>query len=132
MNKISYHIIRVGLAITFIWIGILILKDPQAWAGYVKPWAENILPIPIEQALLGTAFFDIIVGALLLIDWYSWVAGLAAAIHLVIVLIVSGITDITVRDIGLFTCAIVVAIESLPASIKNKFNFSGRVDRPAD
>lgn len=114
MKKSSYHIIRVGLAITFIWIGVLIFKDPQSWAGYIKPWAVDILPIPLNQAIIFTAIFDIIVGALLLIDWQSRIAGILAAIHLIIVLIVGGITDITVRDIGLLTACIAIIIESSP------------------
>lgn len=119
MNKSSYHILRVGLAITFIWIGILILKDPQSWSGYLQPWAVKLLPISLNQALISTAIFDIVIGALLLIDWQSRIAGILAAIHLIIVLIVSGITDITVRDIGLLTTCIAIVIESSPFRTHN-------------
>jgi len=121
MTKSSYHIVRVGLAITFIWIGILILKNPEAWGGYVRPWAVNLLPISIAQALLSTAILDIIIGVLFLIDWLPWLAGLVASLHLIIVLAVSGITDITVRDIGLLAATLVVTIESLPIYIKSFF-----------
>ena len=41
MNRTSFHILRVGLAVTFLWIGILILKNPEAWGGYLflkKSW----------------------------------------------------------------------------------------------
>ncbi|KKP41314.1 MAG: hypothetical protein UR31_C0035G0004 [Parcubacteria group bacterium GW2011_GWA2_33_14] len=123
MNKKSYHILRVGMSITFIWIGILILKDPQAWGGYVQPWVVKMLPVSVEQALLSTAILDILIGILFLIDWFSWVAGIVATLHLAVVLTVSGITDITVRDIGLLAATIVIMLEDLPLHIKNKFNF---------
>lgn len=121
MNKSSYHILRVGMAITFIWIGVLIFKSPESWGGYLQPWAVGLLPISIEQTLLITAIFDIIIGVLFLIDWFCWLAAILAAFHIIIVLTVSGITDITVRDIGLLAGVIVIMVESLPFWIKNYF-----------
>ena len=120
-HKIPYHILRVGLAITFIWIGILILKSPESWGGYLQPWAVGLLPVSITQALISTAVLDIIIGVLFLVDWFVWVAGLLASLHLVMVLTVSGITDITVRDIGLLAGTLVVMIEDLPIYIRSFF-----------
>lgn len=114
MRKSSFHILRVGLAITFLWIGVLIFKQPEAWGGYIEPWAAGLLPIPIEQAIIGTAVLDIIIGTLLLIDSFVWFASLVGAIHLIIILTVSGITDITVRDIAILSGAIAVMADSLP------------------
>ena len=114
MKKTSFHILRVGLAITFLWIGVLIFKQPEAWGGYLMPWAAGLLPVPIEQAMMGTAVLDVIIGALLLYDFFVWFAALVGVIHLIIVLAVSGITDITVRDIGILAAAIALMADSLP------------------
>src|SRR3989344_3145261 len=114
MSKTSFHILRVGLAITFLWIGVLILKQPEAWGGYLQPWVAGLLPIPIERAMIGTAVFDILVGIMLLVDWLPWLAAILAGGHLLIVLAVSGITDITVRDIGLLAGAIAILADSWP------------------
>lgn len=123
MRKTSFHFLRVGLAITFLWIGILIFKDPEAWGGYLRPWAAGLLPLPLAQAMIGTAILDITIGFFLLIDVWLWLAALVGAIHLMIVLTVSGITDITVRDIGLLVAMLAVVIDSLPPYIINKVNF---------
>ena len=117
MKKVSFHFLRVGLAITFLWIGILIFKNPGAWGGYLQPWAAGLLPIPLSQAMIGTAILDITIGAFLLFDFLVWFAALVGAIHLVIVLTVSGITDITVRDIGLLVVALAIVIDSLPQKL---------------
>lgn len=122
MKKTSFHIARVGLAITFLWIGVLIIRQPEAWGGYLQPWAAGLLPLPLEQAMWGTAFLDIAIGVLLLIDWKTWLAAFLAAVHLVIVLAVSGITDITVRDIGLLAAASAVLVEVLPFGVKSHIN----------
>ncbi len=118
MKSSAFHILRVGMAITFLWIGILILRDPVGWGGYVQPWAANLLPISLKGVMIGTALFDIIIGALLLIDYFTWLAALLGALHLVTVLTVSGINTITVRDIGLFTAALALAISAWPENFR--------------
>ena len=99
----SYHILRVGMAITFLWIAILIFREPEAWGGLLQPWASGLLPVRIREAMIGTAVLDLLIGFFLLIDFYVWLAALIGAAHLVIVLATTGITEITVRDIGLLT-----------------------------
>ena len=117
MSKASFHILRVGLAITFLWIGILIIKQPEAWAGYIAPWATNLLPISPVEAMQGTAILDIAIGFLLLIDTWVWLVALVGALHLITVLAVSGITDITVRDIAIFSGAVALLLERWPKNL---------------
>lgn len=116
MTKTSFHILRVGLAVTFLWIGALILKEPSAWGGYLQPWAVGLLPIPLAQIMISTAILDLIIGFLLLLNLYTWFPAILAAIHLVIILITSGITDITIRDIGLLAAALALVYETWPHS----------------
>jgi uncharacterized membrane protein len=123
MKKTSFHFLRVGLAITFLWIGVLIFKNPEAWGGYLQPWAAGLLPIPLTQAMIGTAILDIIIGLFLLFDFVPWLAAFVGTVHLIVVLTVSGITDITVRDIGLLVAALALMIDSLPQSIINQITF---------
>jgi len=114
MNKASFHILRVGLAITFLWIGLLILKDPVAWSGYIGPWLLPYLPVGAKEIMLTTAFFDIIVGLWLLLDYKLWIPAGLATLHLGTVIIVAGINAITVRDIGLFAASLALLFETFP------------------
>lgn len=112
MKKSSFHVLRVGVAITFFWIGILIFKEPAAWGGYLQPWAADILPFSLKQAMIVTAILDIVIGLLFLIDYLIYLAAFVATIHLIIVLIVAGINSITVRDIGLLAATLALFIDS--------------------
>lgn len=123
MKKPSFHFLRVGLAITFLWIGVLIFKNPEAWGGYLQPWAAGLLPIPIKEAMIGTAVLDVAIGALLLVDIFAWLAALVGALHLMIVLTVSGITEITVRDIGLLVGALALMMDALPQWVLRRIPF---------
>lgn len=114
MRNASYHILRVGCAITFLWIGVLILQDPEGWGGYIQDWAQKLLFLPLSSAMIGTALLDIMVGFLLLVDVLTPYAALIASLHLVVVLVVSGINAITVRDIGLLAATLALTIHSFP------------------
>ena len=120
MSKLSFNILRIGTAITFIWIGFLILKTPEAWGGYLQPWAVKLLPAPIAEVMTVTGILDICLGACLLFNILVWIAALLAALHIVIILVTSGITDVTVRDIAILAGTIALLIESLPENYKNK------------
>ena len=108
-KDVSYHILRIALGITFVWIGILIFQNPETWGGYIQPWAADLLPIPLREAMIGTAILDIAVGFLFLIDVLTWAAGIIGALHLIVVLTTAGISGVTVRDIGILGGAIAIA-----------------------
>lgn len=121
MNKLSLHILRIGIGITFLWIGIMILKDPAGWGGFIKPWARDLLPIPTEKVMMNAAILDIAVGVVLLIGVFSfttWLASLFGSFHLLAVLIVSGIDSVTVRDIGILGGTIFLTLNHWPQKLK--------------
>lgn len=121
MKRPSYHITRVGLSITFMWIGVLILRSPEAWGSFLQPWALKLLPVPLVQAMIATAILDILVGVSLLFDLFVWVVALLGALHIFIVLVTTGISDITIRDIGLFTASVALSFDSLPPWVIARF-----------
>ncbi len=121
MNRASFHVLRVGMAITFIWIGLLILKDPSSWSGYIQDWVLGMLPVPAPTVMVVIGILDIVTGVLLLVNILTWPAALYAASHLLIVLVVSGINAITVRDIGLFAAAVALVFDSVPQKYLERF-----------
>lgn len=98
------------------WIGVLILQDPADWGGYIQPWALQLLPLPVEQLMTGTGLLDIGIGVLLVANLLTWLAGLVAALHLLGVLVASGINAVTVRDIGLLAAALAIYVQTRAAS----------------
>ena len=113
-GKIAYHILRVGLAVTFVWIGIMIFQESTLWGAFLRPWAAGLLPIPLKAAMLATAALDITVGFFLLINRFVWLAASVGAFHIMLVLATTGITAITIRDIGLLSAALALAINYWP------------------
>lgn len=110
----AYHILRIGLGVTFLWIGVLIFRGPEFWGGFLQPWAIDFLPVPLREAMIGSAIMDIVIGIALLVNVGVWIAALIGSIHLVIILITCGVTEITVRDIGLLGGTIALFWTNLP------------------
>lgn len=122
MNNYAFHILRAGLAITFLWVGILILQNPDAWTGFIGPRVESLLIGSPRETMVLTAVFDLVVGFFLLIDVFTFLASVLASFHLVIVLAVAGIDATTVRDIGLLAGALALVLHTWPT----KYLFFGR------
>lgn len=112
MKHASYHVLRVGLGITFLWIGILIIQNPTSWSSYLLPWSKDLLDgwaIPIMYVIAG---FDLLIGLLLLLDALLWLVAIVGILHLIVALLATGITALTVHDITLIAALIAIYLES--------------------
>jgi len=114
MNKGAYHILRLGLSITFIWIGIMILGDPEGWAILIDDWAANLIPFDLNSMMISAGILDIVIGVFLLINRWTWLAALIGGLHMLAVLITVGIDAVTVRNIGLVGASFALFLEKKP------------------
>ena len=120
MSKKALTILRLSMAVTFIWISIMIFQEPLFWGGFIQPWAANLLPGPLEQVMISTAVMELIIGVAMLFNIYTWIAALIASLHLLVILITVGIDSITVRDIGLLGASVALFLSTVPKHITDK------------
>lgn len=125
MRRPAFHVLRVGLGITFCWIGILILKEPLDWFYLTQPWVQALAPDPL-MVMIPTAALDIAVGFLLLVDAATWAAAGFAAGHLLIVMATTGIGTIIIRDLGLFAASLALLIDSFPEKLLDRLRKPAR------
>lgn len=131
MNKVSYTILRVGLGITFLWVGVLIFQSPEAWSNFISPWAAELIPFSLKNTMICVGIFDVLIGALLVYDFAVWIGALFAAIHMIDVLVVSGITSITVRNIAILAGALALFIDSMPPKVANRIKSLLKISHPS-
>lgn len=107
---LSITLVRIGLGITFILTGILILKDNDKWTHMLPAWFSKYLP-SARSFMVITAWTDIITGLWLLSGYFTGIAASLAALHLLGVLIVSGKQEFheVYRDIGLLFSSLALA-----------------------
>lgn len=100
----SHWLLRLGLGITFLWIGIDILRHPDAWIGYLP---QNIpFGVSRELALQINGVVDAAIGVLFIINRFPRLTALVATGHLAGILIFYGVDAVTIRDVGLFGTAL--------------------------
>lgn len=121
MRNFSLLALRAGLAVTFIWIGYLVLQNPAGWAMSIQPWAADLLPTSPASFMTATAYLDMAVGVMLLVNQLAWLGALLGTMHLIGV--VSGISSagIIARDIGLLGASLALTIETFPWSLVDKY-----------
>jgi hypothetical protein len=118
MTAGAVRVLRVGLGVTFVWIGVMIFQDPLYWGGFLQPWMLDFLPVPLHEAMIGTAVLDTLIGLAFVANIGVWIAGLVGSIHLAIILITSGITEVTVRDIGLLGGTLALSWDQASGRVK--------------
>lgn len=102
-------LLRIGLAVVFLYAALSSLVSPRDWVGYVPDVARLLLPA--ETVLMILAVFELLLAAWLISGIYVRYAALVAAALLAGVTL-SNLTllPISFRDIGLFFAALALAL----------------------
>ena len=104
-------LLRVAVAFPMIWAGVAQLTEPTSWVGFVPALLAGFLG---SEAFLGIhSFFNLIIGAGLLIGFWRVLFSGAATLSLLSILIFYGVDDVTFRDVGLAVVALVLFLRAL-------------------
>ncbi len=103
---LPYLVLRWGVGITFLLIGVMILGSPNDWMGYVPETVP--LGMTREGALQAVAGFDLLIGLALVLKFLPKAAGGLAALHLVGIILVQGLDAVVVRNVGLLGAALAI------------------------
>lgn len=112
MNKNGYQILRLGLGITFIWIAVLILRDPLLWSSFLPSSIQSILPIAPELFMQATAVLDILLGVFLIANKFTKIVAVIAVLHLLGLVFSLGFGDLSARDFGLMMMAVAIFVQA--------------------
>ena len=116
MANHAYHILRLGLGVTFVILGFQILSAPLAWAGFMQPWAQGMIPGDLAQFMKTTAIIDIVIGAWLILGFKVWIPALLGSLHIAGVLLTTtgNLDSLIARDIGLLGGTLALLFDRWP------------------
>lgn len=104
-NKLSFLILRLSLAIVFLWFGINKFVHPDYWINtWLPSWFMNFLTKFNLEALsfiylLGV--FEIAVGLSFLLNIFIKLFAFFAILFLLLIIITNNLNEMLVRDIGI-------------------------------
>jgi hypothetical protein len=109
-------VMRLGLAFVLGWFGVQELRSPSEWAVFVPSFVGNITPVGVNDLVLVHGFFlllasCLIVAGLLYLPGCLLAMGLLAEILFGLWWDGGGISDLVIRDVGLFALAGALAID---------------------
>ena len=104
-------LLRLGGGSVFLWFGIDKWLHPEAWFGYVPEWLWPLSPVGPEETLILLGVVEFAVGAAIIVGKYVREAAILAVVQLVAIVAVTGMNEITIRDLGLMGIYLALIVE---------------------
>src|SRR3989339_648763 len=108
MRQYAPVTLRLGMSFVFLWFGLNQFFNPAAFLGYLPPAIfESSFA---HAAVIANGIFEVVFGLLLALGLYTRITAAILALHLLVITIELGDNDIAIRDIGLTTATIAIAL----------------------
>lgn len=106
--------LRIGLAAVYVWFGIDKFIQPEYWIGTWMPsWGQHAaqaIGMSATNVIILCGIFEVLVATSLVTGFFMRVFASIAIALLVAALIVHGLDEVLVRDIGLIAGLLALAI----------------------
>ena len=106
MNKIAPTVLRIGIAIVFIWFGAQQMINTSVWIGYIPKFVTTLTSLSASQIVYFNGIFEIIFACALLLGYFTRFTALILALHILDITFIVGLNATGVRDFGLFIATI--------------------------
>lgn len=101
LKRYAPAVLRIGLALVFLWFGFNQIFDGQSWLGYLPSFAYSLPVKPITFIFLN-GLFEVLFGSMLIVGIYTRLSSGLLSLHLLGIILSLGYNEIAVRDVGLF------------------------------
>ncbi len=108
LKKFSPVVLRIGIALVFIWFGINQISDTSQWLDYVPQWVSSLSGLSISTIVFLNGIFEITFGAALLLGFFTQFVALILTLHILDIMYIVGWNSIGVRDFGLSIAMITI------------------------
>jgi uncharacterized membrane protein YphA (DoxX/SURF4 family) len=110
MKAVAPILLRIGLAIVFLWFGAQQLLHTQMWLGLIPKWVLGMSGLQAATLVHFNGAFEIVFGLCLLFGFFTRVVSLLLALHMIHItltlIMASGVNAISIRDFGLSIAAV--------------------------
>ena len=128
MNKFDAYgpvILRLGVVLLFLWFGFSQIVDPMSWVSYLPDWTKS-LHFAATQLVFLNGLFEVTLGFLIAIGFFTRIASLLLALHLFVIAYEIGYDPIGVRDF-----AIAMSTLSLAFMTPDHLTLDSRMSKPS-
>jgi uncharacterized membrane protein YphA (DoxX/SURF4 family) len=107
-SKYSHLVLRIGIAVVFLWFGFSQLKNPAQWTRMMPDYVNAIFPLAKSTLIYMNGILEILLAILLLLGlWTRTVSGLIT-LHLIHIITIVGYGAVGARDVAIALAALAV------------------------
>lgn len=110
MERYSSLVLRVGLAFVFLWFGYSQVSGPENWVGLIPSFVTNMTGLSAHTFVLLNGSLELVAALLLLLGIFTRVVSFLLFLHMISIVFDLGLTLIGVRDIGIATACLALAL----------------------
>lgn len=103
-------VLRIGLAILFLWFGFSQFFDQAAWTSWVPQWAMSLTGLEAEMIVLLNGGLEIALGVLLALGLYIRPAAVLLGLHLAVITFEIGLNSVGMRDFAIMAATFGLAL----------------------
>lgn len=109
MEKFAKPLLRISMALVFLYFGFQQVYSPDDWAGYVPKFLTSVI-ITANNLVILNGIVELSLGIFLLIGIYTRLSSLILALHLFGISFSIGFNPLGIRDFGLSFATLVVLL----------------------
>ncbi len=121
LKTLSSPILRIGLAIVFLWFGINQIVEPNSYLGFLPDWLTKISPIDPTMIVYLNGSFEILFGTALLLGLFTRIVAFVLFLHMADIAFTVGLDAIGIRDFGLTVATFIIWINGTDAFTLDRF-----------
>ena len=123
MTAVGPAILRIGMAVVFLWFGFQQFLNTMAWIGFIPEEVLKIVPLEASTLVHVNGAFEIVFGFALLLGFFTRMSALFLSLHMFHITTVVGYDSIGVRDFGLMIAVIAVFLNGADHTSIDQFLF---------
>ena len=108
LKNFAPAVLRIGIALVFLWFGSQQLIHTDQWLGYIPQMLVALSHLSTATLVHFNGAFEIVFGFALLCGYFTRTSALLLALHILDITLVVGYTSIGVRDFGLSIATIAI------------------------
>ena len=109
-KEIGIHLLRLGLAVVFLWFGFSQILDSLHWVSLVPEWVSNLAHLPPAMIVLANGAFEIVLGTLLAMGFFVRTTSLILALHLIPIALGFGLVATSIRDFAIIISCLALSL----------------------
>lgn len=111
LSTLSPVVLRIGIALVFLWFGASQLSDPSSWIGFVPDSVLSMSGLSVITLVYLNGAFEVVLGTALFFGLFTRLTALLLALHMFDITYIVGFDSIGVRDFGLSIATLAIFLQ---------------------